>query len=89
MIILAVTFGLFKQVESCANLIIGSKIMADKGLQILVMVLFSVLGIAALVFAWVQNITLPERLLVTFVGLLGPFWVTRHALSMRSTVSKD
>jgi hypothetical protein len=58
--------------------------MVDKVLQIFIMVLFSVLGIAILVLAWVQPIPLAERIITTFVGLVGLSWVMLRVLRIRS-----
>ena len=63
--------------------------MVDKGLQILVMAIFTVLGIAILVLAWAQQMPLGERILVTFVSLVGFSWVIARTILMKSAEAKS
>ena len=63
--------------------------MVDKGLWIFVMVLFSVLGLGVLTFAWLQPMALVERMLASFAGIVGPAWVIVHNLSKRSVKVKS
>ena len=60
----------------------------DKSLDIFLMVLFGMGGIAILTLAWVQPTPLPEKILTTFVGLMGLFWVLFRALSLISMRAK-
>ena len=54
--------------------------MRDKGLDIFLMVLFGVGGIAILVLAWTRPMPVPERILTTSVGAIGFFGVLARAL---------
>ena len=63
--------------------------MIDKGLWIFVTVLITLLGLGAVAFVWAQQIPLIERVLASFVGLVGPSWVITHTLSNRSSVVKQ
>ena len=49
--------------------------MTDNGSDTFLMVLFAMTGIAILVMAWVQPMSLSERIGITFMGSLGPFWM--------------
>jgi len=61
----------------------------DKGLWIFIMVLFTVLGLGALVLAWLQPISIAERIFTSFAGIVGPSWVIVHTLSRRSAGAKN
>ena len=55
--------------------------MKDKGLQLFLMVVFGAGGTGILALAWVQPITLHERILITFVGSVGVLWTLIQVLS--------
>ncbi len=61
----------------------------DKGLQIFVVGLFSVLPMAVLLLAWVQPMPLAERIITTFVGLVALSWVMRRVLLPRSAKVRE
>ena len=48
--------------------------MIDKSLNMFLMVLFGVSGIAILVLAWVWPMPASERIIATFVAQLGSLW---------------
>ena len=54
----------------------------DKSLDIFLMVLFGMGGIAVLTLAWTQPMPLPEKVLATSIGVIGLFWVLIRALSL-------
>ena len=62
--------------------------MRDKGLDTFMMVLLTVSGIAILVMAWAQPMSLPERIGATFIGLIGLSWLLARLVSFISTRSK-
>jgi hypothetical protein len=62
--------------------------VVDKGLQIFIVVLFSVLGMAIVVLAWVQPMLVAERIITTFIGLVGISWVLLRVLLMRSAKAR-
>ncbi len=47
--------------------------MRDKSLDMFLMVLFGISGIAVLILAWLQPMITSERILTTFIGLGGLF----------------
>ena len=57
--------------------------MRDKTLEIFLMVLFGIGGIAILILAWTRPMPLPERILTTSIGSAGISWAfTWAVLSM-------
>jgi len=62
--------------------------MRDKGLQLFLMVVFGAGGIGILVLAWIQPMTLHERILITFVGSVGVLWMLIHALSFMPVLKR-
>ena len=62
--------------------------MGDKSLGIFLMVLFGMGGITILIIAWVQPMSLPERIVTTSIGSIGPFWVLGRTISLRSMLAK-
>ena len=58
--------------------------MRDKTLDIFLIVLFGLGGIAILILAWVQPMQVSERIFTTIVGSIGPFWVLIRAPLLRS-----
>ena len=45
--------------------------MRDKSLDIFLMLLFGISGVAILMLAWLQPMVVPERILTTFIGSVG------------------
>jgi membrane protein implicated in regulation of membrane protease activity len=66
----------------------GTASSRDRSLDIFLMVLFGMGGIAILVLAWVQPMPLPERILTTLFASVGLFWVLYRALSLISLRTK-
>ena len=64
------------------------RVMRDKGLQLFLMVVFGAGGIGILVLAWIQPMTLHERILITFVGSVGVLWMLIHALSFMPVLKR-
>ena len=58
--------------------------MKDKSLDMFLIVLFGLGGIAILALAWLQPMYLPEKLLTIAIGSIGLFWVIFRVLSRRS-----
>jgi hypothetical protein len=58
--------------------------MKDKSLDIFLMVIFGIGGIAILIMAWAQPMSLAERILTISVGSIGLVWVLVRALWLRS-----
>lgn len=58
--------------------------MRDKSLDIFLMVIFGIPGIAILVLAWIQPMTASERILSNFIGSAGLFMVLTRALLLKS-----
>jgi len=52
------------------------------------MVLFAIGGITILVLAWTRPMPLPERMLATFIGSIGPIWVLTRAPFLISMLGK-
>jgi len=62
--------------------------MRDKALDILLMVLFGMGGIAVLTLAWARPMPVSERILATFVGSIGLLWVLIRVLLLRFVLTK-
>jgi hypothetical protein len=62
--------------------------MKNKIFHILLMVIFGVGGIATLVLAWGQPLSLSDRILPTFGGVVGLAWVLILAVLSRLTLAK-
>lgn len=58
--------------------------MIDKSLNMFLVVLFGVSGIAILVLAWVWPMPASERIIATFVGSTGFFMALIRALLLKS-----
>ena len=56
----------------------------DKSLDIILMALFGIGGIAILIIAWMQPMLTSERILNTFIGSIGILWVLIRMLIRRS-----
>jgi hypothetical protein len=62
----------------------------DKTLDIFLMVLFGIGGIAILILAWTRPMSLAERILTTSIGSIGISWALVRAvilLLMRAKIS--
>ena len=62
--------------------------MNDKSLDIFLMVLFGLGGLAILTLAWVQPMPASERILATIIGSIGLVWVFFRALSLKPIPAK-
>ena len=62
--------------------------MIDRTLDIFLMVIFGTGGIVVLTLAWIQPISLSERILTTSVGSAGLLWVLIRLLLLRSVSTK-
>ena len=62
--------------------------MKNKTLNILLMVVFGIGGIATLAVAWGQPLSLSDRILPTFGGVIGLAWVLILAMLSRLTPVK-
>lgn len=62
--------------------------MTDKSLDIFLMVLFGLGGLAILTLAWVQPMPTSERILATVIGSIGLVWVFFRALSLKPVPAK-
>ena len=62
--------------------------MKNKTLHIPLMVIFGVGGIGALALAWGQPLSLSDRILPTFGGVIGLAWVLILAVLSRLTPAK-
>ncbi len=62
--------------------------MTDKSLDIFLMVLFGLGGLAILTLAWVQPMPASERILATVIGSIGLVWVFFRALSLKPIPAK-
>lgn len=60
------------------------KVMRDKSLDIFLMVLIGMPGIAILVVACTRPMLMTERILAISIGLAGLFWVFTRALLLKS-----
>lgn len=58
--------------------------MIDKTLDIFLIVLFGAGGMTILIMAWMQPMSLSERILSTSIGAIGLIWVLLRALQFRS-----
>ena len=58
--------------------------MRDKSLDMFLIVLFSISGIAILILAWLQPMITSERILTTFIGLGGLFMALTRAWLFKS-----
>ena len=56
---------------------------SDRALDIMLMILFGMGGLAVMVIAWVQPLFTMERILATLIGSAGFFWVLARVLLMR------
>jgi hypothetical protein len=65
-----------------------AKTMKNKTLHIPLMVIFGVGGIGALALAWGQPLSLSDRILPTFGGVIGLAWVLILAVLSRLTPAK-
>ncbi len=63
--------------------------MIDKTLDIFLIVLFGAGGMAILIMAWIQPMSLSERILSTSIGAIGLVWVLLRALQFRSLHASD
>jgi hypothetical protein len=57
--------------------------MRDKSLDMFLMVLFGISGIAILILAWLQPMITSERILTTFIGIGGLFMALTRIKSLR------
>ena len=67
----------------------GGKAMIDKGLEKFLMLLFGPAGMTILILAWVQPLSVPERIFTTFVGSIGLLGVSIRLLWFRSIANVD
>ncbi len=58
--------------------------MIDKTLDIFLIVLFGAGGMTILLLAWIQPMSLSERILSTSIGAIGLFWMLLRTLQFRS-----
>jgi hypothetical protein len=66
----------------------GEETMQDKSLDIFLILLFGVSGIAVLVLAWLWPVMAPERIPATFIGSVGVFVAAARALHFKSPQSR-
>ena len=62
--------------------------MTDKSLDIFLMVLFGLGGLAILTLAWVRPMPTSERILTTIIGAIGLVWVSLRALSLKPILAE-
>ena len=62
--------------------------MRDKSLDIFLMVLFGISGIAVLILAWVRPMTASESILTIFIGSAGLFMALTRARLLKSLPSR-
>ena len=58
--------------------------MVDKATDIWLLLLFGAGGIVILILAWVQPMAVFERLMTTFIGLIGPLGVLTRLLFVKT-----
>ena len=56
--------------------------MRDNFLDVFLMVLFGIGGISILIVAWLQPMSLLERIITTFIASIGLLWVGIRAVSL-------
>jgi hypothetical protein len=61
----------------------GGNKMRDKSLEIFLMALFGIGGTTILIMAWAQPMPVSQRIMTTFVGSIGLFWVLIRVLMLR------
>ena len=62
--------------------------MRDKSLEVFLILLFGVSGIAILMLAWLWPMVVPERVPATFIGSVGVFVAVMKALRLKSPQSR-
>ncbi len=63
--------------------------MEDKSLNVFLMVLFGISGIAILILAWVRPMTASESILTTLIGSAGLFMALTRARLLKSPQVTD
>ncbi|MFC1913784.1 hypothetical protein ACFLXF_00705 [Chloroflexota bacterium] len=62
--------------------------MRDKSLEVMLILLFGVSGIAILMLAWLWPTVVPERIPATFIGSFGVFVAILKVLRLKSPQSR-
>ena len=62
--------------------------MGDKSLDIFLMIVFGIGGIIILITAWIQPMSVLERVLTVSIGSIGLFWVLVRTIPLKSMLGK-
>lgn len=61
--------------------------MKDRALDVFLRLIFGVGGMIIVIVAWIQPMSVSERILTTAIGSIGPFWVLARALPLRAMLA--
>lgn len=61
--------------------------MKDKSLEVSLRLLFGMGGMIIVIVAWLQPMSVVERILTTSIGSIGPLWVLARALPLRAMLA--